>query len=149
MRSRTIQSIVFFAVLLGLLVLVRSWIGAAAPRPAMFDAGLSLAGAEAIAAQEGRVVMVVATADWCGPCQSLKRGALSDAGVATWVREHAAPVYLDLTAPGPDERAAAGRLGIGPIPAVVLLRDGQEIGRRVGATSPQQLRRWLEDAAGP
>ncbi|MFG0284080.1 MAG: thioredoxin family protein [Phycisphaerales bacterium JB039] len=148
MRSRTLQSVVFFAALIALLVLVRSWGGGAAPRPARFEAGLTLASAESVAAERGGVVMVVATADWCGPCQSLKRGALADEGVAGWVRQHAAPVYLDLTAPGPEERAAAGRLGIGPIPAVILLRDGQEIARTVGATPPQRLLRWLEAAAG-
>src|SRR5690606_15095484 len=108
-------------VILALLPLIRG--GGVAPTPGMFDAGLSLAEAEALAAEDGRVTLVFATADWCGPCQSLKRGALVDGEVEWWARANAAPTLLDLTAPGPEAKAAAQRLGVGPIPAVILLRD--------------------------
>ena len=149
MRARTVQSVLFFAVVLGLLVLLRAWTGRSAPTPPMFRSGLSLAEAEVEAADRDKIVMVVATADWCAPCQSLKRGALADRSVTEWVARHAAPVYVDLTAPGPEERAAAARMGIGPIPAVVLLRDGREIARHVGVASADRLLRWLEAASGP
>lgn len=131
--------------ILALLPLIRGG-GGMAPTPGMFDAGLSLAEAEALAAEEGRVTLAFATADWCGPCQRLKRGALVDADVEMWARANAAPTLLDLTAPGAEAKAEAQRLGVGPIPAVILLRDGEEIARQEGVTTPARLLRWLEAA---
>ncbi len=148
MRPRAIGSIAFFAALIGALVLIRAGAGGPAPTPAMFDPALSLAEAEAAASGSGRIVMVLATADWCGPCQSLKRGALADDAVEAWAAANATPVILDLTAPGPQAQADAQRLGIGPIPTIILLRDGQEIARHVGVTSTGRLLRWLETATG-
>jgi thiol:disulfide interchange protein len=145
---RSSGTLLVLLAIVGVLSVLRVVGGGSAPRPAFFSDGLTLAEAETQARASGRTVLVLATADWCGPCQSLKRGALSDARVAGWVGAHAAPVYLDLTAPGPDEREAAQRLAIGPIPTIVLIRDGREVARHVGAVSADRLLGWLQQAGG-
>jgi thioredoxin 2 len=45
----------------------------------------------------------------------------------------------------------SSRFGVQGIPLLVLIRDGQEIDRLVGAAPPAQLRQWVEPhlAAAP
>jgi thiol:disulfide interchange protein len=130
---------------LALLPLIRGG-GGVAPTPGMFGEGLSLAEAEARASETGRLTLVFATADWCGPCQSLKRGALTDERVEAWVNAHTVPTMLDLTSPGAEGQAAARRFGVRGIPALILLRDGEMLARREGVTDARGLLRWLEEA---
>jgi thioredoxin 2 len=40
----------------------------------------------------------------------------------------------------------AERLGVRGIPTLVLLRDGREVARQVGAVPPAALLRWVEEA---
>jgi len=67
----------------------------AAPTPGVFDANITLAQAEQQSAESGKPIMVLATADWCAPCQSLKRGPLTDPGVIEMITSHTIPVYLE------------------------------------------------------
>lgn len=146
MYRRSFGSILFLLLIvavLALLPLIRGG-GGVAPMPGVFDEGLSLAEAEARAAEEGRLTLVFATADWCGPCQRFKRGALVDPEVEAWVQAHTVPTVLDLTSPRGEAAQQAERLGVGPIPAVILLRDGAVVARRQGATPAGNFRRWLE-----
>lgn len=146
MYRRSFGSILFLLLIvaiLALLPLIRGG-GGVAPMPPMFDEGLSLAEAEARAAAEGRLTLVYATADWCGPCQRFKRGALVDPEVEAWVAAHTVPTVLDLTSPHGEAAEHAQRLGIGPIPAIILLREGEEVARRQGAAPAGLLLRWLE-----
>lgn len=122
----------------------------AAPTPAALTAGATLDDAIAAAAADGKVVFVVAHADWCGPCQTLKRGALSDPEVEQWLATNAHSVSLDVTrmdASTPEWVKRAGKeLGISSIPAMVLMRDGTVVSRQVGAMSAEKLLAWLRDA---
>jgi thioredoxin 2 len=42
----------------------------------------------------------------------------------------------------------AGRFGVQGIPLLVLLHDGQEVDRRVGAHPEPALRQWLQQHVG-
>jgi thiol:disulfide interchange protein len=118
--------------------------GAKAPTPDAFLNATTLDAALQRSPEENRPVLVFATADWCGPCQSFKRGALADATVEQLIRGGTIPVYADVTGPDRVSMDAAQRLRIGPIPALVLVWNGQEIARHEGNTTATALRQWLE-----
>ncbi len=63
--------------------------------PDVFSDGYTLAEARAVSAETGKPIFALATADWCGPCQTLKRGPLQDPEVVAMIREHSIPVYLE------------------------------------------------------
>jgi thiol:disulfide interchange protein len=112
--------------------------------PPAFAEGLTLDTASVRAAESGRPVLVFATADWCGPCQQLKRGPLSDERVTRAIKRIAEPVYLDLTNPAGDASARAHELGVPSIPTLIILRGGQEVSRLSGYHSAIALTNWLE-----
>lgn len=124
-----------------------------AATPAALDAGTTFNDAIAASATDGKVVLVVAHADWCGPCQSLKRGALSDPEVTQWLDANTHAVSLDVTTM--DEKTpqwikeAADALAISGIPAMVVLRDGKVVSRQVGAMSAGELLSWLKAEGAP
>lgn len=129
---------------LALLMLVQVYAGRAAPTPPVFDEGLTLAAAMERAGATERPVFVLATADWCGPCQALKRGAMQDARVTAWLRENTLPVHLDVTDGVPPEAAS---LGISQIPAMLLLRNGETAAHAVGVMGADELLGWLRQTA--
>jgi thioredoxin 2 len=90
-------------------------------------------------------VLVDFWAEWCGPCRMVSP-AVEKLG-----RDNAGKlkvVKLDVDA----APQIAGRYGVQGIPLLVLIVDGEEADRRVGAVPEPQLRQWLEphlEAAQP
>lgn len=82
-------------------------------------------------------VLIDFWAPWCGPCRmvspAIERIAQNRAGQLKVVK-----VNTDA------EPALAQRFGVQGIPLIVLLRDGTEVDRRVGAVPEGQLSDWLE-----
>jgi len=123
--------------------------GGVAPMPASFasassESPMTLEAAVARGEAEGKPVLALATADWCPPCQALKRGALTDPAVQRWIDERAVAVYLDATDRDSQGSRDAGTLGIRSLPTLVLLRNGEPVHRLSGNASAQDLLRWLE-----
>lgn len=120
--------------------------GGIAPKPAAFAGTVLLDEALSRSAAEGRPVLVFATADWCGPCQSLKRGALASAKLEQTIRSSTIPVYADVTGDDAPSMEAAQRLGVGSIPALILVWNGREVARHEGNASAPAIEKWLDAA---
>lgn len=116
--------------------------------PPYFNKRLALEDAITQADQSNKPVFALFTADWCEPCQKLKRRALSDSKVIAWIEGNAQPAYVDLSkADAGDGLAAetASRYSIQAFPTLMLLRKGHEIARLEGVVSASELLKWLAD----
>lgn len=113
-----------------------------APTPTMFAAGLAYPAALEQAKAQGKAVLVVASATWCGPCQAYKRDGLQDRAANQFAAERLVPVYLDVDA----DRASADALGVSSIPLTVIVRDGQVVARQLGVMSGAELRPFMQAA---
>jgi len=78
-------------------------------------------------------------ADWCGPCKTM-------APVFESLKEEYAGKLefesVDVEANG----ALANKYQIVSIPTFVLLRDGEEVSRRMGAMSKEHFKEWLDES---
>jgi thiol-disulfide isomerase/thioredoxin len=83
-------------------------------------------------------VLLDFTATWCGPCRQMEPVVRRLAGEGRPVRQ------IDIDA----DQATAKRYNITGVPSFVMIRDGREVGRIVGATSYEQLLRLIEQASG-
>lgn len=101
-----------------------------APTPDLFAQGYTLVQAKQMSSETGKPVLVLATADWCAPCQSLKRGALSDPKVVELIRSNTIPVYLE----DGQNKQEIGSLGVGSYPTTLILENGQVTAMLEGAS---------------
>lgn len=96
---------------------------------------------DAVAASDRVLVLVDLWAPWCRPCLMvapfLEKLAVERAGSLKVVK-----VNVD------ENPRTQARFGAQSIPTMVLLRDGQEVGRQVGALPLDGLRRWVSSYAG-
>ncbi len=100
-----------------------------AETPGVFDQHYTLTQAATISEQTGKPMLVLATADYCPPCQKLKRSTLTNPIVMDWILENTIPVYLEDGENG-DE---IGSLGVRSYPTTMLIQDGQILTSLQGA----------------
>ncbi len=110
-----------------LIVVGVAWAGAVALRagtaPVHLDGwqpGLDAGMAEAEA--QGRPMLLMFTADWCGPCQTLKKDVIQTPEVRAAIDAGFVPVVVDLTDQSSNNPgvAAVQRYGVRGIPMLVL-----------------------------
>lgn len=100
----------------------------------------SLPDAQAEAAAAGKLVLAYFTADWCGPCQSMKGTTWADAEVEQSLRDSYVPVKIDVDTQ-PD---IAMQHRIQSIPAFVILSsDGRRVRSTIGYLSSDEMIYWL------
>ncbi|MEL7473214.1 MAG: thioredoxin fold domain-containing protein [Planctomycetota bacterium] len=148
-KSNLLVTVGFFALLAGVIA-YKTVNGSVAPTPDVFasqtTSPVGLDDAIEQSRASGRPVLAVATADWCPPCQALKRNALADARVESYIGERTIPIYLDVTNADSPGAADASRLQVSSIPAMYILRDGEVISQHRGNLSADEMLRWLEGA---
>ena len=87
------------------------------------------------------VTLIDFYADWCGPCKVMKP-----------IFEKVAPDYegrvefkkVDVE----EDTEQAAKFGIMSIPTFVVMKDEQEVARKMGAMPEQALRDWLDSNLG-
>jgi len=122
--------------------------GGVAPTPAVFDRSPGLDAALERSGSKGIPVFVVATADWCAPCQMLKRRALASDRVQTFLAENTIPVYLN----DAEHREDIARLGVSAYPTSLIIQNGEITDRLAGAVAAGDYLAFLEasiDPSGP
>ncbi len=99
----------------------------------------SLSEAQTQAEMDDRLLIVVGTADWCGPCRQMKADTWADRRVHNWTNRRALVYYLDID----EHRDIARSLEISSIPQIVVFRGDREIDRVVGYRAPDPFLEWL------
>jgi thiol:disulfide interchange protein len=123
-NKKSLLPVVLIVLLLGLAwPNIYSLIRGPAQVPDVFSDGYSLEQARALSAETGKPIFALATADWCAPCQTLKRGPLQDPEVAAMIREHSIPVYLE----DGKNRDEIKQLGPRGYPTSFIVEDGEVV----------------------
>ena len=86
-------------------------------------------------------VLVDLWAPWCGPCRMV---APAVERVAHELVGHLKAVKVNVD----ESPAVAGRYQAKSIPTLILLRDGREIGRQIGALPADRLLAWARNTLG-
>ncbi len=93
-------------------------------------------------AENARVpVLVDLWAPWCGPCRMVSPAVERAAGELAG-RMKAVQVNVD------ESPQVTARFQVRGIPTLLLLRDGREVARRVGALPADQLLAWAQQEVG-
>lgn len=111
----------------------------AATSPEIFQR-LDFGTARECAVAERKLLLVDATAEWCGPCKMMDRTTWVDPDVVTWVRDHAIALQIDVDAHKP----FAQEFQIKAMPTIIAFVEGAEFDRVVGAKKPKELLAWLD-----
>jgi thiol:disulfide interchange protein len=93
----------------------------------------------------GRPMMLMFTADWCGPCQHFKATVLSNPAVLDRLGRSCGFRTVDLTNWNGAPAARAKHYGVDGVPTLILVDSrGRELSRYQGPHDPQYFGRWID-----
>ncbi|MEO1584525.1 MAG: thioredoxin fold domain-containing protein [Planctomycetota bacterium] len=146
---------IFLAVIVAIVAVLIVVRGNNAPPAESIQDGLftttSFTEAQTRAAADDKLVFVLATADWCPPCRSLRAGALADAGVQSAVNAQAVAYKLDVTdsqTMSPADSQLAQTLNVSSIPALYVIDNSNNVlATTVGDMSASRFTNWFKAAA--
>jgi len=135
------SSVTFGIILLALFLVGRAFLGPSeAPTPSALATPMTLEAAIASAAEQDKIVFAVATASWCGPCQTYKRTTLADERVQAWLDHNAVGIMIDVD----QDKEDAGRLQVRSMPSTYIIKDGTIVTTFTGVVSKKRLMEALE-----
>ncbi len=89
--------------------------------------------------------LMLFTADWCPPCQVLKKDVLKDPAIAARLPREFRLVVVDLTEPTRQANAWADRFEVSAIPEMVILdTEGEAVSRIVGSMGREAFVDWID-----
>lgn len=110
----------------------------------------SLTKAQELAIQSNRPVLMDFTADWCPPCQAMKKNVLPRQDVAQLLQSRFVPVIIDGTSPNSPNQEIFERHGVQAIPTFIILSPaGKELARATGGMSASEFLAFLQPHATP
>ncbi len=83
------------------------------------------------------VTIVDFYADWCGPCQMIAP-ELDKLVEMTTEGQNIVKVNVD------EAPEIAGKFGVMSIPTIIKFKDGQQVDKRVGVATAEDLKTWME-----
>ncbi|MEZ5300595.1 MAG: thioredoxin family protein [Verrucomicrobiales bacterium] len=97
------------------------------------------------AQEEGKPVIVIFSASWCGPCQAMKKNVYPSSEVQPF---HDKFVWAYLDVDEKKNKKVAEKFGVSGIPHLAILdKDGKEIDKQVGSSAAAAFAKRLEKAA--
>ena len=137
-RPSALRPVIFIAVVFGAvlaLTAVSKWMTPAELVPWRGD----LSAAQTESRASNKPILLYFTAEWCGPCQEMRRRVWSDAAVAEATKS-VIPVRLDVDR----EPKLAQQYRVDAMPTFLMLSPGGEVSRtHVGAMEAQEFINWL------
>jgi len=102
----------------------------------------STTSAMSAAKKSGKPVILVFSAAWCPPCQTMKHDVYPSAEVKAF-HDKFVWAYIDID--DPSNESAATKYGVNSIPHIEFLNaEGKEISKQVGGTSSTEFAKTLQ-----